>query len=116
MTQRLPTETSEEPVSGYVFGASATLVGVCVTLIGVFKALKELENVATFADDLLTLDATAFMLACLCSYAALRVGRGKLGNVLERIADAVFLAALCLLVIMAYSSPTSLCRNQRSPA
>lgn len=100
MSKQLFAETSDQRISSYVFSASATLVGVCVTLIGVFKAINELKNVATLADDLLTLDATAFMLACLFSYSALKSKKGRFGTALERVADGVFLAALCLLVII----------------
>lgn len=74
------------------------MVGVCLTVIGLFKTLIKQTNVRTFGDDLLALDALTFLTSCLLSYIALR-RRGQVRkHAMEKVADGIFLAGLCLMV------------------
>ena len=93
-------EASGEGIRGHIFQASAVLVGLCLSLIGIFGAVKELRGVATLGDELLAVAAICFLLSCVLSYVALRAQVGKRRDTAERSADAVFLAALCLLVLI----------------
>ena len=92
--------TSDGGIRGHIFQASAVLVGLCLSLIGIFRAVKELRGVATLGDDLLAVAALGFLISCVLSYAALRAQGGKRRYAVERAAHVVFLSALCLLVII----------------
>jgi hypothetical protein len=81
----------------HIFTASAALVGVCLTVIGLIRVVIATTKVGTVADDLLAADASLFMVACLLSYWALRSRSRRRMHRLERIADAIFLLGLLLM-------------------
>jgi hypothetical protein len=84
----------------HIFTASAALVGVCLTVIGLIRIVVSTTKVGTIADDLLAGDATLFMVACVLSYWALRVRSRRRMHRLERAADAIFLIGLLLMTIV----------------
>lgn len=97
------TETNQERLEGdiciHIFTASAAMVGVCLTGIGLLRLIIRTGNLRNVGDDLLALDALLFLLSCFLSYGALRKHRqGR--RVLEMAADALFLLALSLMVIV----------------
>lgn len=81
----------------HIFTASAALVGVCLTVIGLLRVVIVTTKVGTVADDLLAADATLFMISCVLSYYALRVRSMRRMHRVERIADVVFLLGLLLM-------------------
>jgi hypothetical protein len=81
----------------HIFTASAALVGVCLTVIGLIRIVVSTTKVGTIADDLLAADATLFMIACVLAYWALRARSARRMHAVERVADAVFLAGLLLM-------------------
>lgn len=89
--------TLEADLCLHIFTASAALVGVCLTVIGLIRVVISTTNISTFADDMLAGDATLFMLACLLSYWALRARSMHRMHRLERAADAIFLVGLLLM-------------------
>ena len=89
--------TLEADLCLHIFTASAALVGVCLTVIGLIRVVISTTRVGTFADDLLAGDATLFMLACLLSYWALRARSLRRMHRLERTADVIFLIGLLLM-------------------
>ncbi len=54
----------EEDISIHIFDTSATMVGVCLTVIGVFKLIFQLKSISTWADDLISVDAMLFLSSC----------------------------------------------------
>ncbi|MDQ3652902.1 MAG: hypothetical protein M3458_22020 [Acidobacteriota bacterium] len=84
----------------YIFTASAALVGVCLTVIGIFRVTTELRSVSTIGDDLLAIDALGFLVSCILSYIALRTRLNRLRRALERLADGIFITSLSLMVIV----------------
>jgi len=88
----------EEDVCIHIFGVSAGLVGVCVTVIGLLRVAFTLNKVNTLADDLLAGDALMFLFACLTSYWALRTRSKQRMHQVERVADLLFLAGLAVMV------------------
>ncbi|MDE1154039.1 MAG: hypothetical protein PW788_16020 [Micavibrio sp.] len=89
----------EEDICIHIFSASATLLGVCLTVIGIIRVVITSTHVNTFADDIVACGAVIFMLCCFTSYWAIRarsVGRMRR---LEKIADTLFLLGLCLLAV-----------------
>lgn len=87
----------EEDISIHIFTASATMVGVCLTVIGLFKLILQLKSISTWADDLLSIDAMLFLSACGLAYWALRTRSIKRRHLTEKIADLIFLVALTLM-------------------
>jgi hypothetical protein len=55
-------ETLEEDISIHIFSTSATMVGVCLTVIGLFKLIIQLKAIGTLGDDLLAIDASLFLI------------------------------------------------------
>lgn len=94
------TRTLEADLCIHIFTASAALVGVCLTVIGLIQIVTATTKVATIADDLLAADATLFMLACVLAYCALRSRSSRRMHRLERVADAIFLAGLLLMTVV----------------
>jgi protein-S-isoprenylcysteine O-methyltransferase Ste14 len=83
----------EEDISIHIFSTSATMVGVCLTVIGLFRIMFSVKALNSFGDDLLAFDALLFLAACLLSYWALRTRGQRRKLRTERLADIVFLAA-----------------------
>lgn len=92
--------TLEADLCIHIFTASAALVGVCLTVIGLLRVVVATTKVGTIADDLLAADATLFMIACLLSYWALRSRSVRRMHRLERTADVLFLSGLVLMTVV----------------
>jgi hypothetical protein len=97
--RRRPRREADDPAI-HVFTASAALVGVCLTVIGLFQVIAQLRGLGSLGDDLLSLDALLFLGACILAYLALRTPRGRSRReVFERYADLLFLIALVLMAV-----------------
>lgn len=91
-------EATETELCVHIFTVSATMVGVCLTVIGLFKVVTTLKAVDTLGDDLLVLDAFVFLGSCLLAYSGLRSRRKGRQPTIEKAADLVFLGGLILMV------------------
>lgn len=87
----------EADICVHIFTASAALVGVCLTVIGLIRVVIATSNVDTIADDLLAVDALLFLISCLLAYWALRTRSVRRMYRVERVADAIFIAGLLLM-------------------
>jgi len=90
----------EENICIHIFSVSAAMVGVCLTVIGLIRVVISVGRADTLADDLLAGDAFLFLIACFCSYAALRANGFEKMRKLERSADWMFIAAMSLMVVI----------------
>jgi hypothetical protein len=88
---------TERELNVHVFSVSAQLVGICLTVLGLFRVMIRLQGVSRIADDLLALDAIAFLGACVFSYASMRTRATGRRRTLERVADMSFAIALVLM-------------------
>ena len=88
----------EEDICIHIFTVSSAMVGVCLTVIGLVRVVITLGKADTLADDLLAIDALLFLVSCFLSYAALRSRGARRMHKLERIADAVFILAMIVMV------------------
>jgi hypothetical protein len=88
----------EEDISVHILSVSAAMVGVCLTVIGLLRVVITIRKADTVADDLLAADAILFLISCLLSYWALRTRTVRRMHNVERVADAVFMLALVLMV------------------
>ncbi|QJR34170.1 hypothetical protein [Gemmatimonas groenlandica] len=89
---------NERNLSGHIFSVSAGLVGACLTVIGLFNVLNYAGEIRGKADNLLAIDAAAFLAACFFAYLALRTRDERRWQRLERVADACFLVGLSGMV------------------
>jgi hypothetical protein len=85
----------------HIFTASAAMVGVCLTVIGIIRVVISLRRPDIFGDDLLAVNAMLYLGACLVSYWALRTRNMRRNHRLERSADVLFLVALTLTAVNA---------------
>lgn len=85
----------------HIFTASAAMVGVCITVIGILRVAVSIRHVDTIGDDLLAVNSILYLLTCLLSYWALRTRSLSRNYRLERISDALFLVALTLTTVNA---------------
>ncbi|HUW53925.1 MAG TPA: hypothetical protein VMV99_10960 [Rhodanobacter sp.] len=95
------TQPLDNDICVHIFTASAAMVGVCLTVIGIIRVVIVLRKADLFVDDLLAGDAMLYLLSCLLSYWALRTRSIRRNHRLERIADVVFLIALTLTTVNA---------------
>lgn len=78
---------------------SASMVGVCLTTIGLIRVIITLKNIDTFADDILAVDAVIFLIATLTSYWAMRHRHIQRLHLLERVADTAFITGVFVMTI-----------------
>jgi hypothetical protein len=90
----------EEDISIHIFTASAAMVGVCLTVIGLLRVVITVRQINTLADDILALDALLFLVSCTLSYCALRTRISRRMHRIERIADSIFILGLLLMVVV----------------
>ena len=60
----------DREIAKFVFSGSTTMVGVCVTVIALFRVMS--MNIKTYADEILGYTTFIFIAATLLSYASLR--------------------------------------------
>ena len=91
----------DDDICVHIFTASAGMVGVCLTVIGIIRVVISLRKADLYVDDMLAVDAMLYLVSCLLSYWALRARSRRRNHRLERIADTIFLIALTLTVVNA---------------
>jgi hypothetical protein len=95
-----PSTSTEVQLSGHIFSVSAGLVGVCLTVIGLFRVMVRSPHVDSVADNVLAVDALLFLVACTLAYLALRTRDADRARRLERAADTAFLMGLAMMVVV----------------
>ena len=84
----------------HIFTVSATLVGVCLTVIGIMRHLGGART-SHFGEELLALDAFLFLFCCILSYLVLKMGdRFNQKELLINIADYLFIFALSMMALI----------------
>jgi len=86
-------------LSNHILYVSATMVGVCMTMLSIIQLVPK-ERISRWVDDGLAFDSILFLTSTLLSYWALR--HELVGDKYERTADLVFLAGLILLVMTGF--------------
>lgn len=93
-------EFVEFDITIHIFAVSATLVGVCLTVIGIFIMSRRLSHVKSYGEELLAVDALLFLVSCILSYSALRKRREGRRHRVEKIAEEVFFVALAFMAFI----------------
>lgn len=91
---------NETQIAIHIFSVSAALVGVCLTVIGIFRAIGELKEFTTFGDNVLAIAAIIFLGSCIFAYSSLRSPNKEKSHRLEKIADILFIIGLSLMTIV----------------
>jgi hypothetical protein len=78
----------------HIFTVSPTMIGVCIGLITLLKVTS--IGLASYADELLSVDALVFMCACMFSFFSLK-NRKRIW--FEFAADVLFFLAMLFLII-----------------
>ena len=86
-------------LADHILPTSATMVGVCVTVISVAKLIPR-HGISRHAVELLAFDGLLFMVSATMSYFSIR--RPVSAANYERIADVIFLLALALMVVVGF--------------
>ena len=73
---------------------SATLAGLCVTVVALMSTFDKSQIAVSFVDDLFALCATAFLLCTYVIFWALRSSKGAIPTWLIKAIDVLFLLAL----------------------
>jgi len=84
-------------IAKHVFSGSTTMVGVCVTVIALFRVMN--MNIKTYADEILGYTTFIFIAATLLAYASLRKEKNV---ILERWADILFFIGMFMMVIVGF--------------
>jgi uncharacterized membrane protein SirB2 len=79
-------------IAHHIFSVSATMTGVCLTVITLFKVMN--AGAATLVDEILAINAFIFIVSCFVSYLSLRDNNNKR---MELIADAVFFIGMLIM-------------------
>jgi branched-subunit amino acid permease len=98
MATRMPEPATNSNLSQHIMPTSATMVGVCITLIGIVRLLESHASISTIIDDVTAVAAVLFLLSTLLSFASLRAATPGP----ERYADVAFLLGLVMLVVCGF--------------
>ncbi len=89
-----PADKNRE-IAHHIFTGSTTMVGVCITVITLFRVMK--TSMQTYADEILAINTFIFIASSLFSYASLRKENNR---VMERIADVLFFTGLLVMPLV----------------
>jgi hypothetical protein len=93
-------QAREDELCVHIFSASAALVGVCLTVIGLFRVVSRLQKIDSLADNFLAVDALGFLIACALSYLGIRSRNRERRRWVEVLADRVFLLSLGIMTLI----------------
>jgi hypothetical protein len=82
-------------LSNHILYVSATMVGVCMTMLSIVQLVPN-AVISQWVDDALAIDSILFLLSTLLSYWGLR--HEQVADKYEHIADIIFLFGMVLLV------------------
>jgi len=102
MSDASPMKTSsdhgkESRLADHILPVSATMVGVCMTVISVLQLIPK-QSVSTYVDEILAIDGLFFLSSAVLSYFSVR--HPKSAERYERLADVLFLLALAMMAIV----------------
>ena len=83
----------EREIAHHVFNGSITMIGVCITVIALFRVMK--TSFQTYADELLSMDTLIFITASLFAYTALKRNNNAR---LEKVADVLFYVGMFIML------------------
>ena len=101
MSNRLTIRTRSDALASHILPVSGTMIGVCVTLIGLVK-LAEVKHGPSHVDEYAAITAVTFLVSALTSYLSMRCSdRMRLSTRIEQFADVTFLCGLVGITLVA---------------
>jgi hypothetical protein len=97
---RSPESSPNSPITAHILPTSATMIGVCITVIGLVRVIEATDEVSTVIDKVVAGDSLLFLAAAVMSYLSMRSGRNR--RYLENYADVVFMVALGVLAMAGF--------------
>ncbi|MFR0690371.1 hypothetical protein ACLUTX_13305 [Enterobacterales bacterium AE_CKDN230030158-1A_HGKHYDSX7] len=91
----------DDDICVHIFSVSATMVGVCLTVIGIIRVILTLRQQDLIIDDLVAINMMFYLVSALCAYWSLRTHRTLRGQRMMRAADTIFLVALVFTAVNA---------------
>ncbi|MDD5240442.1 MAG: hypothetical protein PHG47_01840 [Sulfuricella sp.] len=92
-------QPGNKPLSGHILPTSATMVGVCMTVISIVK-LSHVGVAGVLIDKILAFDSLLFLSSAIFSYLSLRVERNAVR--MEGFADNFFMVGLVFMTAAAF--------------
>jgi len=90
-----------QKLSGHILPNSATMIGVCVTAVGLVKIAEDRIGPSN-VDVYFSLTAVIFLGSAILSYLSVRTEQPNTGTaVVERMADALFMSGLLAMTFIA---------------
>jgi hypothetical protein len=74
MDRDMDGESLHLDITEHIFANSPTMLALCLTMVGLIKIYAALHRITALTDDFLMLCLSAFLLATIFSYLALRGG------------------------------------------
>ena len=94
-----PDHRKESWLADHILPSSATMIGVCMTVISLAHLIPK-HSISRHVNDLLALDSLFFLSSAMLSYFSIR--RPMLAEKFERLADAIFLLGLAVMVVVGF--------------
>ena len=90
-------------LSHHILPASATMVGVCMTVISIIN-LMGTRTFPSYIDAMLAIDSLLFLLGAIFSYYSIRhENESRLSTTVENIADIAFMSGLAIMTMVGFS-------------
>jgi len=101
MSNRTAIRIRSETLASHILPVSGTMIGVCVTLIGLVK-IAQAGRGSSHVDEYAAIAAVTFLASALTSYLSIRCSnRPGLSTRIERVADMIFLGGLVGITLVA---------------
>ena len=92
------TISSDNTISKHILPTSATMVGVCMTVISILKISAGSSN--TWADEILAIDSLFFIVSAILSYISIRNQADE--SQYEDWADRIFIFGLVVMTLACF--------------
>ena len=98
MTNTPSVEERARDLTMTVFTISASMVGVCLTAIGILRLIISQTQVQSIGDDILAGDAVIFMVCCFISFWSFKTRTVSVRRTLQLTVDGLFMLGLMIMV------------------
>jgi len=89
----------EGKLADHILPSSATMIGVCMTVISVAHLIPK-HSISKHVHEMLAFDSLLFLGSAMLSYFSIR--RPMVAERFERMADVIFLLGLALMVVVGF--------------
>ncbi len=89
----------ESRLADHILPSSATMIGVCMTVISVAHLIPK-QSISRHVNEMLAFDSLLFLGSAMLSYFSIR--RPMIAEKFERLADVIFLLGLAVMVVAGF--------------